>query len=298
MEAGINRFDSNGHGSFLVTSRLLLDSPRLALTAMGIPAGRTLSIARSREIAASKRNAFTLIELLVVIAVIGILASLLLPALGQARERGRRVYCISNLRQIGSAATMYVDDWGRFPNTLLTGSMEMWRYAGNLIFDSGGTSDLPTRPLNPYLKITQVLRSSVAPSHFGPDIQSVTRCPSDRFRWHDGTDAGGSHFRMVGSSYFYNNNGMKIDNQTNGLAGVAIADIVEASKVVMAADFAVHYAFTLADGYGTYPEYMGPHQPGSCWGNAVFVDGHVSWVHFSETAANWWQGPDWTMKAK
>lgn len=58
----------------------------------------------------NKKNGFTLIELLVVISIIALLLAILMPALGQVKEKGRRIICATNLRQFGLGLNLYATD--------------------------------------------------------------------------------------------------------------------------------------------------------------------------------------------
>jgi prepilin-type N-terminal cleavage/methylation domain-containing protein/prepilin-type processing-associated H-X9-DG protein len=100
----------------------------------------------------SQKRAFTLIELLVVIAIIAILASILFPVFGRARENARRSSCQSNLKQIGLGLLQYSQDYDE--------KMPMLRWAA----DGAGGPDEASNPLRykwmdsvyPYIKSEQI----------------------------------------------------------------------------------------------------------------------------------------------
>lgn len=102
------------------------------------------------------RRGFTLIELLVVIAIIAILASILFPVFGKAREKARQATCQSNLKQLTLAVLMYSQDYDeKFPLPNLAGStwygvntgllcyIPGWSWAANAV--KGGLLDCPSR---------------------------------------------------------------------------------------------------------------------------------------------------------
>jgi len=100
----------------------------------------------------SRREGFTLIELLVVIAIIAILAAILMPVFAQAREKARSASCQSNLKQIGLAAGMYMQDYDG--NVTPCFEYNPWASTGQSCPDGSSLWPLAWYPdlLNPYVK--------------------------------------------------------------------------------------------------------------------------------------------------
>ncbi|PQV64880.1 prepilin-type N-terminal cleavage/methylation domain-containing protein [Abditibacterium utsteinense] len=100
----------------------------------------------------SLQRGFTLIELLVVIAIIAILAAILFPVFGRARENARKISCLSNMKQIGLGVLQYTQDYDeRLPMRQYDGSpngdANTWR---RVIFPYVKSTQLFSCPSNPY----------------------------------------------------------------------------------------------------------------------------------------------------
>ena len=128
----------------------------------------------------NRERAFTLIELLVVIAIIAILAAILFPVFAQARDKARQTACINNLKQMGTALTMYRQDYDGVnarhrlcpdkpadplcdttPGATFTGPNEIWwaPYDNSVKPDSTGPyPNYHEGFLQPYIKNTQIFK--------------------------------------------------------------------------------------------------------------------------------------------
>jgi prepilin-type N-terminal cleavage/methylation domain-containing protein/prepilin-type processing-associated H-X9-DG protein len=125
-------------------------------------------------------HGFTLIELLVVIAVIAILASMLLPALAKAKGKAHGIACLSNMKQLGLAWTMYTHDFDdRVPPNRGLVSMDPnfnW-VVGVLTLDAGDNLIFPGKNNPDNTNILHLMRSMLWPYH---QSLGVWRCPADQ----------------------------------------------------------------------------------------------------------------------
>jgi prepilin-type N-terminal cleavage/methylation domain-containing protein/prepilin-type processing-associated H-X9-DG protein len=135
-------------------------------------------------------SGFTLIELLVVIAIIAILAAILFPVFAQAREKAREATCLSNMRQIGTAVRMYVQDYDEtFPIFQAYNTQPAAGIAGHLGIEM---------EILPYIKNLEIFK---CPDDAGGPVPSSYPSTVDYGGCSDLGDKSKSYQSCYGSSY-------------------------------------------------------------------------------------------------
>lgn len=208
-----------------------------------------------------RAHAFTLIELLTVIAIVGILAAILIPVVSRVRASARATECVSNLRQLSSAATLYAqDNRGRLP-TNYDGTLDgMWFTAL-----SRYVSDQKVQPGN----WGQLMRIVSTPGPF--------RCPS--------ADPNDTAYSNAWVSYKMNS--QLQDKPVGGplpVRGLSLNNIRHPSNTLMFAEGRSHSAFWTWDAGDVNRGLWYPHSS-KC--NVAFVDGHVVRRSSAELQSQW-----------
>ncbi|MCM8532716.1 MAG: DUF1559 domain-containing protein [Lentisphaeraceae bacterium] len=222
-----------------------------------------------------KRN-FTLIELLTVISILGILASLLLPSIKDAREKTKSVVCLSNLKQIGVGFMQFsINHDAKLPAWAQANNESTFMAYGNpsVMWDENIASYLGITIKNPELG-SRSLKEDVT----GP--VSIFSCPSDEVvRAQDNS---------YPSSYGYNRGGLGVHDF------IRVTAVEKPSQVLSTSDTPMdtHY-FGYATNSEVTPEkqrrnYLGMHLPNGSGEkyNYLFIDGHSQNLSLQSTLGN------------